>query len=670
MSSHTDNTFVESVISRLPKRLYYLLSVSLLLAFMGQLLFSAGTQGQTTDEAFFSSSGYPIVRYNNYEFLGEHPPLVLGIGALPLLFIQPKFPIRDPLYVPGTDRLDLNQNGLRFLYQMGNDPNLILFLQRIPIIFLAMLLGIGILLFGTRLWGCGGGLLSLAVFSLDPNMIAHGSLYTTDMGLTVFYFFTIFALKRFFDAPSDGRVIILGLACGAGLMSKISSLILLPVITCLFVIYSFSVSQKRMIESPSIRFEKWLFGIALFLLANAIGEKQAMVLFGPFCLLAVYLCTREFNFFKKTKAARLVLKGLALGGAILCVVYSIRLKKKYGVSVSAVLTVGSFAALSIAVVFARFSPGDIRTRIMKYFLAVWVLASLVIVCGYTDIFYKFYRFIGFGNYMKPLGIVLSHSAGGHGACVEGSFITCDWKYFPGVIAVKTPVLTLALTLIGAIGLLFSKRSVLTKSIIFIPMVFFIVAAMANKIHIGLRHVLPVYPFFFLLAGYAGALIEKVDIKALRYFLVVMLTGLIFFSAARTVKAGPDYLAYFNELVGGVEQGAKLVAGSNLNWGQGNKRIAEFVINKNITFISICAEDMNSAIYDYYKIPWKMMEPGELIDPVSGYYAIGIGAYTQLNANDGPETRDQRQTRKGGESWFKGKKPLYRVGKTFYVFEVS
>jgi len=87
-------------------------------------------------------------------------------------------------------------------------------------------------------------------------------------------------------------------------------------------------------------------------------------------------------------------------------------------------------------------PEDVRIRILKYFLAVWVFAALFIVLGYTDFAYKFYRLIGFGNYMKPLGIVLSHSAGGHGACGEGSFITCDWKYFPGVLAIKTPLLTL------------------------------------------------------------------------------------------------------------------------------------------------------------------------------------------------------------------------------------
>ncbi|MFA5160160.1 MAG: hypothetical protein WC484_06605, partial [Candidatus Omnitrophota bacterium] len=77
--------------------MYWVLVAVLLLALAGQCLYAAWTNGQTTDETFFSSSGYPMLRYNNYEFLGEHPPLTQQLGALPLLAIQPKFPIKEPL---------------------------------------------------------------------------------------------------------------------------------------------------------------------------------------------------------------------------------------------------------------------------------------------------------------------------------------------------------------------------------------------------------------------------------------------------------------------------------------------------------------------------------------------------------------------------------------------
>jgi hypothetical protein len=641
---------------RLDNKIFFSVLVLILLSFLFfQCFYSALTAGQTTDEAFFSASGYPMLRYNNYEFLGEQPPLANQIGAIPLAFLKLNFPVSDPWLVPGTDRIDVARNGRRFLYQMGNDPDLILLLQRIPIVLLTMLLGLGIFNLAGEFFGKWGALVSLALFAIDPNIVAHGSLYTTDMGLTAFYFFTIYALKRFFDSPSDHRVVWLGLSCGAALMSKISSLILLPVISCLFLIYYFAGVKSTLIKDPTPMFQKWILGLALFLIANAVGEKQAMVLYGPFLVFAAYLYARDIKRIRNSRPFSIVLKGLALACAVICLVYSVRLKRKLGISVASFFTVANLIALGIAVLFARFSGGDVRIRIMKYFLAIWVFAALVIVLGYTDILYKFHRFIGFGNYMKPLGIVLNHSRGGHGVCVEGSFVTCDWRYFPGVLAVKTPLLTLVLTIAGAIALFFSRRSFLTKSVIFVPLIFFLGAAMLNKIHIGLRHILPVFPFFFLLAGYAGFLIGNIRPGFLKSASATFLALLIILSADRTLAGGPDHLAYFSEWVGGPAQGAKLVADSNLNWGQDNKRLAQFVLEKKIPTVKILAEAMNADIYDYYNIPWKMLEPGDLINPVPGFYALGIGSFMI-------QQRDLR-------SWFYGKQPTYKVGKTFYVFEV-
>ena len=107
-----------------------------------------------------------------------------------------------------------------------------------------------------------------------------------------------------------------------------------------------------------------------------------------------------------------------------------------------------------------------------------------------------------------------------------------------------------------------------------------------------------------------------------------------------------------------------MADSNLNWGQDNKRLAEFVLAKKIPLIKIMDPAMNVDIYDYYKIPWKMFGPDDLINPAPGFYALGIGCYTQLNRNLGTVS-----TPRVTESWFKGRQPLYRVGKTFYVFKV-
>ena len=636
------------------KTMDWILAALLLAALAAQCCYSAWTHGQTTDETYYNGSGYPMVRYNNYEFLGEHPPFIIQLGALPLLCLHPEFPIQNFIRLPGSTSVDISRTGALFLYKMGNDPQKILIWERIPVIILTIFLGFGIWLLSSQLWGRWGGLLSLTLFTFSPNMIAHGSLYTTDMGLTVFYFFSIYALKRFFDQPSPSRVVLLGVLCGLTFMSKISGLILLPVIASLFLVYYFTI-ERGLIQDPTPLFQNWALGISLFLIAHAIGERQAMVLFGPFCLFAFYLSVRDIKKIRNSKILRICLKGLVLGGAVLCIVYSMRLKKKYGVSIASFLTIGNLMALSIAVLFSMLSSEDARMRILKYFLAIWVFAALVIVLGYTDFAYKFYRFIGFGNFMRPLGIVLNHSKDGHGICMEGSFISCDWRYFPALISIKTPLLTLALSGLGALMLLASRRPVLTKAMVLVPLALFLGAAMANKIHIGLRHILSVYPFLFLLAGLPGAAVANMKPVIFKKILLGVLFVSLMFFAGRTLQFAPDCLAYFNEIVGGPEQGAKLAADSNLNWGQDNKRLSDFVHENKIPFIKIGSEAMNADIFNYYKIPWKMLEADDFIHPSPGFYAIGIGFYSQQQSDP--------------RSWFKGKAPSYRVGKTFYVFEV-
>ncbi|MDP3725673.1 MAG: hypothetical protein Q8R36_00570, partial [bacterium] len=485
-----------------------------------------------------------------------------------------------------------------------------------------------------------------------PDVVANGSLYMTDMGLAVFYFFSIYALKRFFDKPTTNRATIAGIVCGLAFMSKISSLILIPVASCLFLVYYLSRLDASPLPDPSTRFQKIIFTLALFLLVNAVGARMAMLLFGPFLLLVVYLIGRDMPRLATSRSLNIFFRALILGGAILCVTFSWYLKKKFNVSMALFALTGTLAFIGFSFFVARWPSSDGRIRLLKYFLTLWVFAALVIILGYTDIVYKFHRFVGFNNYMKPLKIVLSHLGEGHGSYMPGSFISNGWLYFPLVMAIKTPLLVLFLSGIGALMLLGSRQPILIKAILFVPAVFFLGAAMANKINIGLRHILPIYPFLFLLGGFVGACLIKMQTGFLKKCLVMGLSFFFVLFAVRTLWTAPDYLIYFNESVGGAEQGSKFMIS---NWGQDNKALAEFVLAKKIPFIKIISEIANPDIYDYYKIPWEEMKGSERAAPRPGFYAFGIGVY--LAQQNDPK------------SWFKGKQPLYRVGKTFYIFEV-
>ena len=95
----------------------------LLFIFWGQCLYSAWVTGQTIDEAFHSATGYAMLRYNNYDYLGEHPPLAQLVGAFPLLFLQPKFPLEHPVYLGDSSQIDIARTGLKFLYGMRSEEH-------------------------------------------------------------------------------------------------------------------------------------------------------------------------------------------------------------------------------------------------------------------------------------------------------------------------------------------------------------------------------------------------------------------------------------------------------------------------------------------------------------------------------------------------------------------
>lgn len=635
------------------QRAFILSATVLLLIFLAQCLFAAATNGQTVDETFYNGSGFAMLRYNNYRILGEHPPLIMQIASLPLLFLKPDFPINALVMLGNSKDVDISKTGSKFLYQMGNNPNQILFWERFMVSVLVFFLGMALFVWSYNLFGGLGALLSLFLFCFSPNMIAHSSLFTTDAGVTVFIFFAIFSIWLFLREPSMFRAIIAGLACGSALMSKISALVLLPVIGLIFFLNAaFSNSDKEKvprIQNGSI----WHYtsmALGVFILFCSLKQRMALFTVGPLCLitlrgltLAKPLCLRKLGYF-------LLFAGW--GFSFISVAHAAH---QYGPVVTIGLALWFSLALVFSVLLAQSRVKDYFAFSTDSFIFIINIALLVILVGYTDFPKTLLTLTPFQHYFRALSGAICHSLAEHRICVEGSFITCDWRYFIGIIAIKTPLATLILSLLGSTIFFASKRPYLDKLCIGVfVMCFFLAASFMNRINIGVRHVLPLYPFLFLLSGAVGCAIRNQNEKTRKLYaivVIIMLLQAVLFS----LRYFPDYIPYFNEIVGSPAKGAWLTADSNLNWGQDNRRLAEFVLQKKIPFIKIASETENADVYNYYKIPWGQMEDNDWINPEPGFYAIGIARYTAQQRNP--------------SSWFYGKQPTQKIGTTFYAFEI-
>jgi hypothetical protein len=167
------------------------------------------------------------------------------------------------------------------------------------------------------------------------------------------------------------------------------------------------------------------------------------------------------------------------------------------------------------------------------------------------------------EWMTGLGMVVFHNMEGHRSFLLGHYSATGFRlYFPAAILLKWPLLVLLLGAAGMYVVLRRKlpvwRDLLLMSVI--PTVYFGFALVAH-INIGVRHVLPLYPFLLL---YAGAIAEWA--RGWRWTKLVM-GILLILQVADIARYAPDYLSYFTVLVKPANTW-QLLSDSNNDWGQG------------------------------------------------------------------------------------------------------
>src|SRR5207244_13556396 len=114
-----------------------------------------------------------------------------------------------------------------------------------------------------------------------------------------------------------------------------------------------------------------------------------------------------------------------------------------------------------------------------------------------------------------------------------------------------------------------------------PSVYFAAMA-ATRVNLGLRYILPVYPFLFVLAARVGTIASA---QALTNILVRLgAFAAVGLTAVSSLMVAPHQLAYFNELIGGPDQGHRYLSDSNLDWGQNLKGLKSFMDREGIPVV--------------------------------------------------------------------------------------
>jgi tetratricopeptide (TPR) repeat protein len=156
----------------------------------------------------------------------------------------------------------------------------------------------------------------------------------------------------------------------------------------------------------------------------------------------------------------------------------------------------------------------------------------------------------------------------------------NWKYFPAAFLIKStlPFLILALAVVPialCFGLARRPRELLFLTA---PVAVYLAVAMSSSMNIGMRHILPIYPFLYALAAGAAAMLAQRSRRWLYLF-----AALLLWQAATSLRVAPaSYMAYANEAWGGPSKTHLYLSDANSDWGQQLKEAKRYLDQRRIT----------------------------------------------------------------------------------------
>lgn len=251
---------------------------AIILLVMGANLFSLiQRKSITNDEIVHIPAGYHYLYAGNFHLNPEHPPLAKMWASLPLLVLRPEVDLIDSASTESFARLS-ELSAIEFWRLNQERARTIGLWSRVPMIVLTIGLGILIFIFGKQLFGARAALFAVALFSIEPTMLAHGKIVHTDIAAAFGYLFFIFAMYRYYRNRTWSNALWFGLVTGVALLTKFSLVVLAPVfigVLAYMVWKPQKQSRRRMLGQASIALFTLLFIVNAAYLFKRTQPEQA-----------------------------------------------------------------------------------------------------------------------------------------------------------------------------------------------------------------------------------------------------------------------------------------------------------------------------------------------------------------------------------------------------------
>ena len=593
----------------------HILAFIMLGTMLGLLVGSIRNESAIIDELAHIPAGYSYVTQLDYRLNPAHPPLLKAISGLSVAaIVHPHFPTDIK---PWTK--DINGQwdmGYSFIYENGNNADSIIYWARIPVILLSVLFGWLLYQWVRRRFGAGTALLTLAFFCFSPTMLAHSRYVTTDLGASFGFFIGIASFIYLLEHSRQWRIALFaGLMLGIAELLKFSLVLLVPMNAIIFILW--------IIGMPMDDKKQWMRSIWLL-----VKRIIVMLLVALAVVWAIYgAFTYNYPQERQINDATYLLGSYGFRPAVNLDLALIRnpLTRPLGQYILGVLMVQQRAAGGNTTYFL----GEVSNAGSRlYFPLLYLVKELLPlhIFSFIALFYGIKQFFTWRRSRKQ------HTPGSR-----------SWQ--DGI-----------------------QRHIVEWSCVVVIFVYWIVS-IKSPLNIGIRHVLPTFPFLYILISRGvvswirntlssprnlkevfGTIVSFTFKTLPRYAITILL---LFWLVAGTLTTTPHFLSFYNELAGGTSEGWKIAVDSNYDWGQDLKRLVDFVQENNIKKIAL--DYFGGGVPRYYlgdRVEWWSSSRGQ----PKGWFAISATF---------------RQGTYPGEDylWLKTYPPIARAGYSIFIYKL-
>ena len=593
------------------------MAVVLILGVMFLLMLgSIWKESAIIDELAHIPAGFGYLR-GDYRLNPEHPPLLKTLAAFSSwLMVRPNFPTDIPSW-----QNDVNgqwTQGATFLYESGNDADAIIFWARIPFLLLAVFFGWLLFHWTRKRFGIPVAFLTLIFFAFSPTFLTHSRFVTTDLGASFGFFIGIISFLWFLENQTWRNAALGGLVLGLAFLFKFSLAILIPIYAIMFLAW--------------------------------IATRPRLHLHERFRI-----------------AGRIFLKTALLGVTALSLIW----------------VVYSFHVWDY--------PSDRQLHDSEFLLSSHPNQSLVKL----DLaLVKNPVTRPLAEYLLGFLMVGQRAAGGNTQFFMGEVSASGFRsYFPALYLLKEPLAFHVLTLVALWFSLWKFRHSENKTIPFwerirawiennfaefsalIFIALYWALSIASPLNIGIRHVLPTFPFIYLLvarriSGWLRAhelsnpsswgewLHNAYHLYIQNVPKFIFLGLALLWLVNDSVRIYPHFMTYYNELIAGPANGFMVAVDSNYDWGQDLIRLKEFVEKNKIEKIAI---DYFGGGHPRYYFGGKFVEWNSARGPLSGWLAVSA---TFRQTSFGVPVHGFTLKPEDTYGWLKPYVPVARIGSIF------